>query len=176
MPCLTELMDCHVNVDVTFTVNTFMYLYKSLFKGPNNARYTIMDPNQPNSATEAIKASTNARYVSASDATSCIVGFDTTRKFPAVTCLPVYLPGENIHLMHRKDSNASTASKLLRYFSCPKAENFQLLKYTKFYNQYLQKPLTQNRTVALGSDQWLMQPSPDIHISQMVSAQRLKTL
>jgi len=170
MPFLTELMDCHVNVDVTFTVNIIMYLYKYLFKGPDNARYTITDPNQPHSATDEIKDFVNARYVSASEGTWSIFGNETTRKFPVVTCLPVHLPGENFHQMHRKDGNASTASKLLRYFARPTAQNFQLLKYTEFYNRYLHKPLARNCTVALGSDQWLEQPSPDINIPQMVSA------
>jgi hypothetical protein len=66
MPCLTELMDFHVNVNVTFTVNIFIYLYKYLFKGPDNARYTITDSNQPHCATHEIKDFVNARYVSAS--------------------------------------------------------------------------------------------------------------
>lgn len=35
MPCLTRLLECHVNVDVCFTVNIFMYFYKYLFKGPD---------------------------------------------------------------------------------------------------------------------------------------------
>ena len=33
LPCLTELLDCHENVDVCSTANVFMYLY--LFKGPD---------------------------------------------------------------------------------------------------------------------------------------------
>jgi len=41
MPLLTELMNCSLNVDVTFTVNMFKYLYECLFKAPGNARYAI---------------------------------------------------------------------------------------------------------------------------------------
>ena len=42
MPSLTRLMQCHIHVDVCFTVNVFMYLYKYLFKGPDQARYSIV--------------------------------------------------------------------------------------------------------------------------------------
>ena len=41
IPTFTKLMDCHVNVDVCFTVNVFMYLYKYLFKGPDRTRFAI---------------------------------------------------------------------------------------------------------------------------------------
>ena len=43
MPALTKLMDCHVNVDVCFTVNMFMYLYKYLFKGPDRTKFVIQN-------------------------------------------------------------------------------------------------------------------------------------
>jgi hypothetical protein len=166
MPFLTELMDCHVNVDVTFTVNIFMYLYKYLFKGPDNARYTITNPNQQH--TDEIKDFVNARYVSASEATWRIVCFEISMKFLAVTSLTVHLPGENFHQMPRKNSTASTASKLLRYFARPTATQFVLLKYTEFYSKYIHKPL------ALASisnpNQWLERPSPDINIPQIISA------
>ena len=67
MPFVTELMDCHVNVDVTFTVNIFMYLYKYFIKGPDNARYMITNTDQQH--TDQIKDFVNARNISASEAT-----------------------------------------------------------------------------------------------------------
>jgi hypothetical protein len=45
MPFVTQLIDCHLNVDVTFTVNIFKYLNKYLFKGPDNVSYMISNPN-----------------------------------------------------------------------------------------------------------------------------------
>jgi hypothetical protein len=166
MPFLTELMDCHVNVDVTFTVNIFMYLYKYLFKGPHNARYTITNPNQQH--TDEIKDFVNARCVSASEATWRIFGFEISRKFLAVTSLTVRLPGENLQQMPRKNSTASTASKLLRYFARPTATQFLLLKYTEFYSKYIHKPHAQ--ASISNPNQWLERPSPDINIPQIISA------
>jgi len=41
MPSLTQFMQCHINVDICFTVNVFMYLFKYLFKGPDRARFAF---------------------------------------------------------------------------------------------------------------------------------------
>jgi len=167
MPFLTELMDSHVKVDVTFTVNIFMYLYKYLFKGPDNARYTITNPNQQHN--DEIKDFVNACYVCASEATWRIFGFEISRRFPAVTSLTVHLPGENFQQMPRKISTASTASKLLRYFAHLTAMQFLLLKYTEFYRKYIHKPLAQ--TSNSNPNQSLERPSPDINIPQIISPQ-----
>ena len=45
MPCLSQLIECHVNVDICFTVNIFMYLYKYLFKDPDRTRFTVWEQN-----------------------------------------------------------------------------------------------------------------------------------
>jgi len=166
MPFLTELMDCHVNVDVTFTVNIFLSLYKYLFKGPENTRYTIANPNQQH--TEEIKDFVDARYVSASEATWKIFAFEISRKFPAVACLTVHLPGENFHQMPGKNGTASPASQLLRYFAHQTGTQFLLLKYTAFYRKYIHKPLA--RAYNSNPNEWLERPSPDINISQIISA------
>jgi hypothetical protein len=114
MPFLTELMDCHVNVEVTFTVGIIMYLYKYFFKGPDTTRYTITNPDTDH--VNQIKDFINARYVGACEATWRIFGFDITRKIPYVISLSIHLPGENYHQMRRRNGTASTATKLLRYF------------------------------------------------------------
>jgi hypothetical protein len=111
MPFLTQLMDCYVNVKITSTVNNFMYLYKYMFKGPDSTRYSISDHN---CHVDNLKDFINARHVSASEATWRIFGFEITRKHSSVSCLPVHLPGENFHQMHRRDGNASTATKVLQ--------------------------------------------------------------
>ena len=43
IPVLTQLMDCHVNVDICFTANVFMYLYKYLFKGPDRTKFAVLE-------------------------------------------------------------------------------------------------------------------------------------
>jgi len=166
MPFLTELMDCRVNVDVTFTVSIFMYLYKYRFEGPDNTRYMITNYNQQH--TNKIKNVGNTPYVSASEATWRIFSYKISRKLPAVACLTVHLSGENFPQMPRKNGTGSMASKLQRYFARPTATQFLLFKYTELYRKYIHKPLA----AASNSNfnQWLEGPSPDITISQIISA------
>lgn len=66
MPYLTKLLECHVNVDVCFTVNIFMYLYKYLFKGPDRTMFSIGTLDNEN--VDEISDYINARYLSASEA------------------------------------------------------------------------------------------------------------
>jgi len=41
MPPLSRLLDCNVNVDICFTVNVFMYLYRYLSKSPDRTVFHI---------------------------------------------------------------------------------------------------------------------------------------
>jgi hypothetical protein len=159
-------MDCHVNVQVTFMVNIFMYLYKYLFKGPDTARYPITDPEAEQ--VDQIKDLMNARYVSACEAMRRIFGFEIMRKTPCGICLLVYLPGDNFHQMPRHDSNTSTATKLLRYFVRPHIDVFLDLKYTEFYTGLIHKPFACDSI--LSANQWLELESPEINIPQIISA------
>ena len=70
MPALTKLMECHVNVDVCFTINIFMYLYKYLFKGPDRSKFALTwgqpktDDDEANEFDDYIAG----RYLSATEA------------------------------------------------------------------------------------------------------------
>ena len=99
MPCLTELLDCHVNVDVCFTVNIFMYLFKYLFKGPDRAKFTVRSGDQVDEQQDEVQDYVKARYLSASEAAWRICDFDITSKEPAVVAISVHLPGTNFHQM-----------------------------------------------------------------------------
>ena len=41
IPELVDKLDCHIYVDVVFTVSVFTYLYKYLYKGPDHAWFNI---------------------------------------------------------------------------------------------------------------------------------------
>ena len=70
MPVLTKLIECHVNIDVCFTVNIFMYLYKYLFKGPDRSKFALTwgqpktDDDEANEFDDYIAG----RYLSATEA------------------------------------------------------------------------------------------------------------
>lgn len=163
MPCLTELMDCHVNVDVTSTVNIFRYLYKCLFKGLDTTKYTITNPNDH---ADEIKDYINARYLSASEATWRIFGFNISSMLPSVECLPVHLPGENIHQLG-SSGTTSTASDLLRYFARPLDPEFRSLKYTDFYIHYVHYKYIEGSQ--LHADQWHERILPEINIRKIIA-------
>jgi hypothetical protein len=47
IPALLQLLRCHVNVDICFTANVVLYLYKYLFKGADTTRYNIIVETDP---------------------------------------------------------------------------------------------------------------------------------
>src|SRR4051812_3030093 len=155
MPCLTELLDCHVNVDVCFTVNVFMYLYKYLFKGPDRAKFAIRVAGVDQDPVNEVEDYVKARYLSASEAAWRICSFDITTKTPAVVPIPVHLPGANFHQMMRRDQDASTASKLLRYFARPRLPEFRALRILEYYSTYRLESYNLWSPPPLGEGRWL---------------------
>jgi hypothetical protein len=137
-----------------------MYLYKYLFKGPDNTRYTITNHNQQH--TDEIMDFVNTCYITASEATWRIFDFEISRTLPAVVYLTVQLPGENFHQVPRKNGTLSKVFKLVRYFARPTAMQFLLLKYTGFYRQYIHEPITEASNSNF--NQWLERLLPDINI------------
>jgi hypothetical protein len=63
----------------------------------------------------------NARYLSAGEASWRILGFHIAKKYPAVSPLPIHLPGSNTNRQYaRKAGLAPTLSQLERYFLRPR--------------------------------------------------------
>ena len=97
-PTLLLFADCHFHFDVVFTSRVFNYLYKYFFKGPDVAFFTIANESAvPHSLPPVNEVADyqKARYLSAPESAWRILRFQTTRKEPAVDCLPIHLPGEN---------------------------------------------------------------------------------
>jgi hypothetical protein len=67
IPALLLLLKCHVHVDVCFTANVVLYLYKYLFKGPDTTRFDIAIEGDPLPRRE-IDDFQIARYLSFSEA------------------------------------------------------------------------------------------------------------
>jgi hypothetical protein len=93
IPELIDELDCHIFVDIVFTVSVFTYLYKYLYKGPDHTLFNVSRMGQWNDET---KDYVDARYLSTHEAAWRILGFHITSKNLSVSCLPVYLPDENI--------------------------------------------------------------------------------
>src|ERR1700679_3277745 len=113
IPEIIDELDCHIFVDIAFTVAVFMYLYKYMFKGPDHSYFHIRRPSEEQDhPTNEIKDYVEGRYLSSPEAAWRILGFHITSKKPSVRSLSIHLPGENIPQFLKEDS----ASSLIRYF------------------------------------------------------------
>ena len=139
-PALTLLMDCHVHVDVCFTTNVFMYLYKYLFKGPDKTIFAITGPDsleqRDEQPTNEIKDYIRGRYLSASEAAWRILGYNVTYKKPGVIAIQPHLPGRNVSQMTQINRPTSNASMILRYFARPFTAQFESLTILQYYKSY----------------------------------------
>ena len=131
IPELVNELDCHIFVDIVFTVTVFMYLYKYMFKGPDHSLFHV--ECSKDDAKNEIKDYVEGRYLSSVEATWRILGFHLTAKKPAVRALIIHLPGENLPQFLKEDS----ASALIRYFHRPDLPEFKHLTYIQYNQQYV---------------------------------------
>ncbi|CAG8496235.1 7053_t:CDS:2 [Cetraspora pellucida] len=170
-PLLIMKLNCHINFEIASTVHLFMYLYKYIFKGPDCTKFTISnannDVNQPNSQISVTTHNTfptadgnyppaqrqsvnefkdyiNGRYLSAPEAAWRIFRYHVTSTNPPVQALPIHLPNSNISQYSRLYNPSSSASLLDRYFLRLIEPLFDNLKYTEYYEQYIQYPFNQH--------------------------------
>ena len=135
IPKLIDELDCHIFVDIVFTVSVFTYLYKYLYKGPDHTLVKVSRTGQPN---DEIKDYVDVRYLSAHEAEWRILGFHITSKNPSVSCLPVHLLDENIaRYTGQGTASDSTTSLLIRYFNRPPHATFSSLKYCEYFELYV---------------------------------------
>lgn len=89
----------------------------------------------------------NARYLSAGEAAWRILGFHVAKKTPAVSALPIHLPGSTSNRQYaRKAGLAPTLSQLERYFLRPSGtftdgpletdRSFSALTYAEYYSLF----------------------------------------
>ena len=146
IPFLSRALQCHIHVDVCFTVNVFMYLYKYLFKGPDHTHFLITQHQQDNDEAETqldeFKDYINGRYLSSSEAVWRIFNFHITQQTPTVKALRVHLPNQQLYQMYRANHMESGASQLLRYFSRPLDPLFDTLLYCDYFSQYILYPMS----------------------------------
>ncbi len=101
-PYLSLFFNCHINVEVCTSVAVVKYLYKYVYKGHNHAQVDVgsvdaaaldgVAPAQPRMRDE-IKIYQDSRYVSASEASHRLYGFDLHKEHPNVIRLAVHLKG-----------------------------------------------------------------------------------
>ncbi|CAG8806897.1 19991_t:CDS:1, partial [Gigaspora margarita] len=131
-PILLLNLECHINFEIAFTVNLFMYLYKYFFKGPDYVKYNINTSNTKNSnsttseTTNNNESSTksvnkfkdyiNRRYLLALEAAWRIFRYPITTSDPSVQILPIHLLNTNIPQYSCSQNNSLSISLLNHYF------------------------------------------------------------
>jgi hypothetical protein len=136
IPELIDQLDCHIYVDIVFTVSIFTYLYKYLYKGPDHTSFHI--PRPQDDPVDETKDYVEARYLSAHEAAWRILGFHITSKTPSVACLPVHLPDQNIpRFSGRSTTQQDTTSLLMRYFKRPPQHTFDNITYCDYFKDFV---------------------------------------
>jgi hypothetical protein len=96
-PYLSLFFNCHINVEVCTSVAVVKYLYKYVYKGHDPAQVDVVALDgaalaQPRMRDE-IKIYQDGRYVSASEASHRLYGFDLHKEHLNVVWLVVHLKG-----------------------------------------------------------------------------------
>ena len=135
IPALLKLLQCHIHVDVCFTANVVLYLYKYLYKEPNTTKFNIVQRKAMLPRLE-IDDYQNARYLSSTEAAWRILRYHITSNSPSVTAIGIHLPDQQLPQMIRTASIASSVSKLMIYLHRPLAPEFDNLRLLQFYKAY----------------------------------------
>ena len=90
-PSLSQLFNCHINVEVCRNIRSIYYILKYVTKGHDMATFVL---ERENDAVDEIIEYLNGRYMSSMNAAYHIHGFAIHRRWPAVLCLPLHLENE----------------------------------------------------------------------------------
>src|ERR1700739_3766401 len=102
-------MQCHVHVDICFTINIVLYLYKYLYKGPDTIRYSVNVSVAKEAPRNEFDDYQLGRFLSSSESAWRILNYHITRATPSVIALGIHLPDWQLGQMWRtaQVSNAS---------------------------------------------------------------------
>jgi hypothetical protein len=144
IPALLLLLKCHIFVDVCFTANIVLYLYKYFFKGADTTRFEIVSAVDPSPHRE-VDDFQIARYLSSSEAAWRILNYNITNIQPSVTAYAIHLPNKQLGQMWRTKGTTSSVTAFLRYLHRPAGPEFDSLKLLDFYSRYWAQPVSKAR-------------------------------
>jgi hypothetical protein len=86
VPALMEYLNCYIYIDVCSSVTIFMYLFKYLFKGPDQTHFVLCAMSSPegDEITNEFQDYINGCYLSASETVYWILQFNIVTKRPGV--------------------------------------------------------------------------------------------
>jgi hypothetical protein len=87
---LSLTFDCHVNVELTFSIKSMKYMHKYVHKGPDRTTMEIGRPQDEG------KQFLDSRYVGPHKGFWRLMGNELHTQVPAVMTLSIHLPGEQM--------------------------------------------------------------------------------
>ncbi|KAL8276810.1 hypothetical protein RQP46_010741 [Phenoliferia psychrophenolica] len=129
VPALLLEWDGHLHADALFTSKVFIYAFKYLYKGPDEANVRLTDSRDKSSPDDFF----NARYLSACEAAWRIFAFNIVKKEPSVSSLSVHLPDQQ-RVQYHRNAGSSSVSDLIRYLELrPRTEPFLSMTYVQYF-------------------------------------------
>ena len=157
-PALLLLWEGHMHVEVIFTVDVFLYVYKYLFKGPDHADVAVKSaPGNACNDSDPVADYIRRRYVSVPEAAWRLFGFKISQHNPSIARLAVHEPGQNRprYRVGAVNANSSDASSLIRYFMRPNAALFDSMLYTTYNTEYTFTLMPHEGVSSLSGEWWV---------------------
>ena len=130
-PLLSQLLNCHVNVEICNSIVAVQYLFKYVWKGPDHAEINI--------SYDEIKNYVDARWVGACEAVWRLFGFELHGRYPPIQRLHVHCKNDHYIVFDQNDTTEnilknkqSSKSTLEEFFKL--CENDDLAK-TLLYHE-----------------------------------------
>ncbi|PIA36722.1 hypothetical protein AQUCO_03300139v1, partial [Aquilegia coerulea] len=129
-PHLSEMFDCHINVEICASVRAVKYIHKYIYKGHDRTTMVV------GAEDDEIQQYLDARYVDPTEAAWRLYGFRIHEELPCVTRLALHLKGMHVCVFNPNDTQEQVKEK---------AEN-QKSSLTAYFDWYEKNPTTKAYT------------------------------
>ncbi|PIA41356.1 hypothetical protein AQUCO_02200045v1 [Aquilegia coerulea] len=129
-PHLSEMFDCHINVEICASVRAVKYINKYIYKGHDRTTMVV------GAEDDEIQQYLDARYVGPTEAAWRLYGFQIHEELPCVTRLALHLKGMHVCVFNPNDTPKQVKEK---------AEN-QKSSLTAYFDWYRKNPTTKAYT------------------------------
>ena len=140
-PYLSLRYNCHINVEVCASTKATKYLYKYITKGGDRASMRVDEEGRPIVRNE-VKEFQDLKSFGASEATWRIFEFQMSKRYPAITRLPIHLPKEQPVFFHEDTSitealERSEVTELTAFFEYNTANPNVKVPYLQFPEKFV---------------------------------------
>ncbi|PIA58920.1 hypothetical protein AQUCO_00400047v1 [Aquilegia coerulea] len=141
-PHLSEMFDCHINVEICASVRAVKYINKYIYKGHDRTTMVV------GAEDDEIQQYLDARYIGPTEAAWRLYGFQIHEELPCVTRLALHLKGMHVCVFNPNDTPEQVKEK---------AEN-QKSSLTAYFDWYEKNPTTKAYTYQQFSEhfRWLL--------------------